>query len=199
MSILLVLALSSSCNDSDPVSSLEPSLEEIHAKGAKTLNELLIEYEKEVQGNAFLGRSSLRGYGPVKRTTYKGFTKDVYLGGKPKLCYLSVDLYHGYYLVDIHSVVLSVDVKPFTEYLQVDSPKCGYIPTAYTDASETMPNAFNNPIRGCFNDGYQPGGKQYFRTYYIKVISDMSGMQIHRILPDRPANFEWNVAYREAE
>lgn len=58
---------------------------------------------------------------------------------------------------------------------------------------------YNNPTRGCFNDGYKAGGVQYFRTYYIKVAYSISGEQINRTLPDYPQNFEWNIAYREAE
>lgn len=115
------------------------------------------------------------------------------------MCYLNVDLYRGYYLVEVHSVILEVKAKPFTEYEQVESPKCGYIPTTYTDPSLTMPNGFDNPIRGCFNDGYKSGGRQYFRTYYIKVVYDLLGQQINGTLPDFPKNFEWNVVYREAE
>ncbi len=200
------LVLLSSCKNSknEPIVTEEPTLEEIHANGAKTLNEILLEYEKSVQGEGEVSevpqsKTPLRGYKPVQRTTYYGFTRDHYLAGKPQLCYLNVDLYRGYYLVDIHSVVLEVKAKPFTEYEQVESPKCGYIPTTYTDTSHTMPNRFDNPTRGCFNDGYQAGGRQYFRTYYIKVAYSISGEQINRTLPDYPQNFEWNVAYREAE
>jgi hypothetical protein len=200
------LVLLSSCKNSknEPIVNEEPTLEEIHAKGAKTLNEILLEHEKSIQGEGEVSeapqaKKSLRGYGPVQWATYYGFTHDYYLAGKPQMCYLNVDLYHGYYFVEVHSVILEVKAKPFTEYEQVDSPKCGYIPTTYTDPSLTMPNGFNNPIRGCFNDGYKPGGRQYFRTYYIKVAYSLSGQQINRTLPDFPKNFEWNVAYREAE
>lgn len=200
------LFLLSSCKNSnnEPVVKEEPTLEEIHAKGAKTLNEILLEHEKSIQGEGDVeevlqSKKSLRGYGPVQWATYYGFTHDYYLAGKPQMCYLSLGIYHGYYLVEVHSVILEVKAKPFTEYEQVDSPKCGYIPTTYTDPSRTMPNGFNNPIRGCFNDGYKAGGRQYFRTYYIKVSYSLDGRQINRILPDFPKNFEWKVVYREAE
>lgn len=200
------LVLLSSCKNSknEPIVTEEPTLEEIHANGAKTLNEILLEYEKSIQGEGEVSevpqsKTPLRGYKPVQRTTYYGFTRDYYLSGKPQRCYLNVDLYHGYYLVEVHSVVLEVKAKPFTEYEQVESPKCGYIPTTYTDPSLTMPNGFDNPTRGCFNDGYKAGGLQYFRTYYIKVAYSIIGEQINRTLPDYPKNFEWNVAYREAE
>lgn len=146
------LVLFSSCKkDNEPITKGEPTLEEIHAKGAKTLNELLLEYEKEIQGEGVVteepqSHSPLRGYGPVQRKTYYGFTKDAYLTGRTRLCYLNVDSYQGYFLVDIHSVTLEIKAKPFTEYEQEDSPKCGYIPTSYTDPSLTLPNGFNNPI-----------------------------------------------------
>lgn len=203
-SVCLALLLSCKENRNEPTVKEEPTLEEIHAKGAKTLNEILLEHEASIRGGGTLVENSqsgcsLRGYGPVKEETYYGFTRDVHLGGKPQLCYLNIELCHGYYLVDVHSVVLEVRAKPFTEYEQVDSPRCGYIPTSYIDPSQIMPNRFNNPSRGYFNDGYKAGGLQYFRTYYIRVAYSLSGTQINHTLPDFPKNFEWNIVYREAE
>lgn len=197
------LLLSCKKDKVEPSSTEEPTLEEIHAKGAKTLNELLLEHDQSIRGEGSVTRKpqaspSLQGYGPVQKATYYGFTNDVYLFGSPRMCYLSIGAYQGYYFVEIHAVSLKIKAKPFSEYEQVDSPRCGYIPTTYADAALRIPNGFINPLRGCFNDGYQSGGRQFFRTYYIKILYSIDGREIYHTLPDYPKNFEWNIVYREA-
>ena len=70
-SVCLALLLSCKENRNEPTVKEEPTLEEIHAKGAKTLNEILLEHEASIRGGGTLVENpqsgcSLRGYGPVK-------------------------------------------------------------------------------------------------------------------------------------
>lgn len=191
------LLLSCKKDKVEPSSTEEPTLEEIHAKGAKTLNELLLEHDQSLRGEGSAtsepqANPSQQGYGAVQKATHYGFTTDTYLFDSPRKCYLNIGAYQGYYFVEVHVVSLKIKAKPFSEYEQGDSPHCGYIPTTDTTAPLRL------PIRGCFNDGYQSGGRQFFRTYYIKILKSIDGKAIHHTLPDYPKNFEWNIVYREA-
>ena len=75
----------------------EPTLEEIHAKGAKTLNELLLEHDQSLRGEGSVtsepqASPSQQGYGPVQKATHYGFTTDTYLFDSPRKCLSFPDL-----------------------------------------------------------------------------------------------------------
>ena len=66
-SVCLALLLSCKENRNEPTVKEEPTLEEIHAKGAKTLNEILLEHEASIRGGGTLVENPQSGYTMVSQ------------------------------------------------------------------------------------------------------------------------------------
>ena len=198
--VVCTVVFFSSCskNELPNLSSEEPTLEEIHRNGAMTLNEALIDVSGPnvwTQMNEIMSIPPIPPIAAIHIFEITGYTKD-YLIKKNAKVYLklpNVVFPPGYYFVDIHRVKLEVPYEPFTLYDMASSPKCGYIPTAYSDQAGGIPISFSMPKRGGFYDGNNSATAN-FHTFYVHVKSTSGGIQMNNILPEKPENFIWRIA-----